>query len=209
MAALEWSFSNFVTRFVSRVWGNLMSSAGGPRNQPYMPAAINRGNIPSIPHFEGYREKCLIVVYFEPWRRQFYFRNLNPRALSGAQLKLHLIQLSAHNTGLFVERGDILASFLVGASERSPLQDGGSEAQETRDGERDGRNDQPLGYSYEWGFVGSLVIGAGAALLGFAMKLGYEAFKTPWLVGPAIGLGVIAVAAIIHGLWYACSGVWG
>jgi hypothetical protein len=41
------------------------------------------------------------------------------------------------------------------------------------------------------------------------MQLGYKAFETPRLVVPAIGLGVISVAVIVHGLWYACLGVWG
>jgi len=71
-----------------------------------MPATIKRWNISSISNFEGDLEKRPIIVYVESWRRQFYFSNFNPRALHGAQLKSHLIQLVAHGTGLFPKNGD-------------------------------------------------------------------------------------------------------
>jgi hypothetical protein len=41
------------------------------------------------------------------------------------------------------------------------------------------------------------------------MKLGYKAFEAPRLIALAISLGLLAIAIIFHGLWFACLGVWG
>jgi hypothetical protein len=115
----------------------------------------------------------------------------HPRPLLGA----HFIQLTAHSN--------------VSATQGEPLQDGDAETEKSSSGERNSRHDKPSRYSYEWGFVGGLTVVAVAVLLGFSMQLGYKAFETAWLVAPAIGLGLIAVAVIVHGLWYACLGAWG
>jgi hypothetical protein len=94
------------------------------------------------------------------------------------------------------------------AAQRIPLQERRPQGTETNEDKGGGPNHKPSSNIYQRGLVGALVICAGAALLGFAMKLGYKTFETPWLILPAIGLGIIAAAVTIHGLWYACLGTW-
>ena len=89
------------------------------------------------------------------------------------------------------------------------MKDRSTKPQQAHYRESDSRDDKPSGYSYKRDLVGGLVISAGATLLGVAIQLGYKAFEAPWLVIPAIVFGVIAGVVIVHGLWYACQGVWG
>jgi hypothetical protein len=126
LAALKWSVSGFLTRSISRVWGNLMSRASGSWNQPYMPATINSGNVSGISHFERYLKKRLIIIYFESWGRHLYFGNFNPRALGGAQLKLHFVQLPERDRALLA---GVMSS---DQNSRSPYRSSKPEASDTR-----------------------------------------------------------------------------
>jgi hypothetical protein len=89
------------------------------------------------------------------------------------------------------------------------LEQGGAKGTNSNEDKRGGPNYKPSSNPYERGLVRTLAISVEAALLGLAMKLGYEAFEAPQFVVPALVVGVIAVTAITHGLWYAYTGVWG
>jgi hypothetical protein len=89
----------------------------------------------------------------------------------------HLIQLAFHRGGLILQRGKGFPGLLISAAKREPLQYRRPETEEASYSQSYGNYDKPPGYSYEWGLVGSLVIGAGAVLLGFTMELGYKAFE--------------------------------
>jgi hypothetical protein len=89
-----------------------------------------------------------------------------------------------------------------------PLQERSTEGTNTDKNKSGGPNYKPTSNPYQRGIVAALILCLGATLLGFAMKLGYKASETPWLIAPAIGLGIISAAVAIHGLWYACLGIW-
>jgi hypothetical protein len=72
-----------------------------------------------------------------------------PRRYPGPSLQFHLIQLVAYDTSLFLERGYVLASFLVNAAERSPLQYGGTKGKEPYKHEQPSGADKPARYRYQ------------------------------------------------------------
>jgi hypothetical protein len=109
------------------------------------------------------------------------------------------IQLAAH-------RRNLVGGILIGAAQNEPLRNGDGKGQKADNDEKPSRSDETPRYSYEWGFVGALAIGIGAALLRLAMELFYKADKAERLSPAAWVVFAAGGAMIVHGLVYACPG---
>jgi hypothetical protein len=108
---------------------------------------------------------------------------------------LHLSQLAAH---------------------RIPLEQRGEERHGTYKGDYSGPNDQSASdrresprFPYKRVFLGICVIGLGWCSLWFSFESFEKISKSPRYMVGGIILGMIAIALIGHGLFYACLGVWG
>ena len=184
--------------------------SGGHQNECYVRVDEDSWSSTGVDKTEMYRSVDIAIITENQRGGDFRFGiKRYPWPICSSEFVAHDIQLAFHCGCLFLQSSNVLTGFLVGAAHGAPLQNGYAKSEKSSYGKSYSRDDQPFRYSYKWGLVGSLVISAAAALLGFAMQLGYKAFETPRLVVPAIGLGVISVAVIVHGLWYACLGVWG
>jgi len=87
------------------------------------------------------------------------------------------------------------------------LKNSSAETEEANDHEQPSGNHKSTRYSYEWGLVGGLIIGAGMALLRLSMELFYKADKASRFSPAAWVIFLIGGAAIVHGLIYACTGI--
>lgn len=129
---------------------------------------------------------------------KLYAREVNERLLS----KAHFVQLPAY--------GDQLAGrILVGAFQDEPLQHRSADREKANDDEQPRRSNQPTSYRYEWGLVGIMIIGLGAALLRLAMELFYKADKAARFSVAAWGAFALSGVLIVHGFIYACMGAAG
>ena len=97
-----------------------------------------------------------------------------------------------------------------------PLEQRGEERQYGNPGDYSGPDDQlssnrreAVRFPYKRIFLGICVIGLGWVCLWFSFKSFEKISQSPRYIAGGIILGVIAVALIGHGLFYACLGVWG
>jgi hypothetical protein len=95
----------------------------------------------------------------------------------------------------------------LSAAQAAPLQQGSSETQKTYYDQKPSGPNKPSGYRYEWGFVGTLIIGLGAALLRLSMELLYKADEAKRFSFAGWATFAISGAMIVHGLIYACGGM--
>ena len=112
-----------------------------------------------------------------------------------AELSSHFVQLAAH---------------------RIPLKQRREERQYSYSGDYSGANDQMSSdrrevpsFPYERVFLGICVIGLGGTCLWFSFESFEKISKSPRYMAGGVILGLIAIALIGHGLFYACLGVWG
>jgi hypothetical protein len=90
------------------------------------------------------------------------------------ELTLHRCGLVSHNAQLLAHSHEVFPSLLVSATQRDPLQAGGSDTEKTNYYQKPSRANQSARYRYQWGLVGGLAICLGAALLRASMELFYE-----------------------------------
>lgn len=107
----------------------------------------------------------------------------------------HLLQLTAH---------------------RVPLEQGGEERQDAYPSDYSGPNDQtvsdrrqPSRFPYERVFLGTSVIALGWGCLWFSFEAFDKSSHSVKHIFVGIIFGVVAIALIGHGLFYACLGLWG
>jgi hypothetical protein len=115
-------------------------------------------------------------------------------------------QNSARGVRYALVGGNNRSDLVVRAAQGNPLQDGGTNGEKANDNEQPSRPHQTPRYRYEWGFVGSVIIGLGAALLRLAMELFYKADKAQRFSAAAWGTFAIGGILVVHGLIYVCAG---
>jgi hypothetical protein len=99
---------------------------------------------------------------------------------------------------------------------RIPLEQRSEKRQYSYSGDYSGPNDQlasdrrePTRFPYKRIFLGICVIGLGWTCLWFSFESFEKVSKSPRHLAGGIVLGLVAIALIGHGLFYACLGVWG
>lgn len=110
---------------------------------------IESGQMSVVVQNELYGEGSsrLDILEIADWR---WVTSRDPRSL----VIFHDAQLSTHGLNL-------VRCLLVSAAQAAPLQQGSSETQKTYYDQKPSGPNKPSGYRYEWGFVGTLIIGLG------------------------------------------------
>jgi hypothetical protein len=168
--------------------GNGWIAIYGPRSEPQ--TINNRADIGAELPMLGIERRISLIPsgIGEPISRFYGVFGINSSAA-------HLSQLAAH---------------------RIPLEQRGEERQYSYPGDYSSPNDQLTSdrretprFPYKRIFLGICVISLGGTCLWFSFESFEKISKSPRYMFGGVVLGLIAIALIGHGLFYACLGVWG
>jgi hypothetical protein len=169
------------SRFITAEWGDTRS--GGGKNSRRVPN-ISKNKMEWNSYLHNY-----IAGFID----EDIGTNFNIHWYPCAPIGPHLVQLALHG-------GDGFIGLLVGAAQSQPLQDRSDYAEKTHNYQKPSRTDETTRYRYQWGFVGGLIICAGAALPRLAMELFHKADEASRFSPAAWATFLIGGASIVHGL---------